>query len=62
MTDEPKKIKCLRCQIEKPKKEYQRDSKEYKTCNNCCKGAAILIENCFKDAMRLFDHPYNGIS
>lgn len=55
MTDEPKKIKCLRCKIDKTRKEYQRDSKEYKSCNDCCLGSQRMIDKCFDHAALLFD-------
>jgi len=52
---EKAKITCLKCANEKPRKEFQRDSQEFKSCNECCYGLQILIDNQFKIAVDLFD-------
>jgi len=49
------KITCLRCKKEKPRKDFQRDSKEYKSCNDCSYGAKKLIDDLFGKSFELFD-------
>ena len=55
MIKETNKIKCLRCKIEKLRKEFQRSSKEYKSCNDCYHRSERTIYECFKEAVKLFD-------
>jgi len=52
---EKAKIRCLKCGKEKARKEFQRDSKEFKSCNECCYGLQILIESQFNLAFELFN-------
>lgn len=49
------KITCLKCGKEKPRKEFQRDSKEYRSCNNCVYGAQMRIDEAYKSAFELFN-------
>lgn len=53
-----KKIICIRCKAEKLGKYFQRDSKEYKSCNECCYRARDTINDCFAKAAKLMDAAY----
>jgi hypothetical protein len=46
---------CIKCRVEKTYKNFQRDSKEFKSCNECEYGAQIKIANLFKVANQLLD-------
>lgn len=53
------KITCLKCGIEKLRKHFQRDSKEYKSCNECRYNGEKLINDGFKKSFELFDNFFN---
>jgi hypothetical protein len=46
---------CSKCKIEKPRKEFQRDSKEYKSCNECSYRVINTIDQTFKMAFELLN-------
>lgn len=52
--DHPKII-CIRCAKEKPRKEFQRGSKEYKSCNECAFATNKLIDEGFKKSFELLN-------
>jgi len=51
----PPIMNCLKCGISKKRKEFQRESKIYRSCNDCSFNVKRLIDNSFKLAFFLFN-------
>ena len=49
-------IICPKCGTEKPRKNFQKDSKEYKSCNECRLLAQKLIDEGFNVSFELMDN------
>lgn len=48
-------IVCTKCAQQKPRKDFQKDSKEYKSCNQCRSRSEKVIYDGFKKCVELFD-------
>jgi NAD-dependent SIR2 family protein deacetylase len=46
-------ITCTKCGESKEKKHFQRESKEYKSCNDCSRRGKEKIESAFVKAFEL---------
>lgn len=49
------KLTCSVCRKQKLQKEFIREFKEYKSCNDCSFGAQRTIDDGFKKAFELFN-------
>lgn len=53
-------IICIKCGKKNPRKDFQRGSKEYKSCNDCAFKSVRVIDFGFKIAFELFEKGVEG--
>ena len=54
----PENMVCRECLLEKKRKEFQRDSKIYLSCNECSARVEKLINDGFKFAFEFFNKEF----